>query len=100
MRHISGKMPGDFVLFITFFDGVSCLFRSCFVRVLFWWGMVLHYMHRRYAFHAVFWIAYLCICPVPSMDSISINAYSAIWLFSASFRAFNDIILLFLGWIA
>ena len=39
MRQISGKMPGDFVFFITFFENVLCLFRSWFVPVLFWWGI-------------------------------------------------------------
>ena len=35
MRHISGKMPGYFVFFITFFAGVSGLCRACFGHGLF-----------------------------------------------------------------
>ena len=89
------------MLFITFFVvfrcSVSCLFRSWFVPVLFWWGMVLHYMHRRYGFLIVLCIAYLCAYAMPSMDSISIAAYSNKWRFSASFRAFNRLFFLNFG---
>jgi hypothetical protein len=100
MRHISGKMPGDFVFFITFFLGVSVSVLGVCRTVFFWGGRVLQYMHRRYAFYCAAAIMLQCSNALPSTDSISINAYSAIWLVSASFQAFNRAFLLILGLIA
>ena len=79
---------------------VLFLVRSWFVRVLFWWGIVSDFMHRRYAFYCAAAIMLQCSNAMPSSDSISIAVYSAIWLLSASFQASNDIFLLIFGRIA
>jgi len=76
---------------------VLFLFRIWFVRVLFLGGIVLQYMHRRYAFYCAAAIMLQCSNVLPSSDSISIAPYSGIlWVF-VSFQASNAIFLLILG---
>jgi hypothetical protein len=97
MRHISGKMPGYFVFFITFFWGVSVSVFGVCRTVFFWGGRVLQYMHRRYAFYCAAAIMLQCSNAMPSTDSISIAVYYAIWRVSASFAAYHAAFLLILG---
>jgi hypothetical protein len=85
MRQISGKMPGDFVFFITFFWGVSVSVFGVCRTVFFWGGIVLQYMHRRYAFYCAAAIMLQCSNAMPSSDSISIAPICPIWRVSASF---------------
>ena len=79
---------------------VLFLVRSWFVRVLFWWGIVSDFMHRRYAFYCAAAIMLQCSNAITSSDSVSIDPICPIWLVSASFKAFNRTFLLNFGWIA
>jgi len=97
MRHIWVVFRVLYHVFCCCVVLVLFLFRICFVRVLFWWGIVSKYVHRRYAFYCVAAIMLQCSNAMPSSDSISIAVYYAIWLVSASFQAFNRLFLLILG---
>lgn len=78
MRHISGKKPGYFVLLITFFVGVSVSVFGVCRTVFFIGGVVLQYVHRRYAFHADFYIVLLFITGLPITDRQTVNANPAL----------------------
>ena len=85
------------MLFITFFGGVSVSVFGVCRTVFFWGGIVLHYVHRRYAFYCAAAIMLQCSNAMPSSDTLSIAPYSGIlWVF-VSFQASNDIFLLILG---
>jgi hypothetical protein len=78
MRHISGKKPGYFVLLITFFVGVSVYVFGVCRTVFFIGGVVLQYVHRRYAFHADFYIVLLFISGLALTDRQTVNTISAL----------------------
>jgi len=95
MWQISGKMPGYFVLFITFFVGVSVPVFGVCRTVFFWGGRVLQYVHRRYAFYADFYIVLLFISGLALTDRRTVYSIAALLLTNGSIQPVFSPIFLF-----